>query len=61
MQIAGEKLGKSAQFAAVKATGIIDAPLQQVYDLFTDNSRVSEYNEYCKEVCVHVCTMCMYS
>ena len=22
----------------------------QVYDLFTDNSRVHEYNEYCKEV-----------
>ena len=25
-------------------------PCVQVYDLFTDNSRVHEYNEYCKEV-----------
>lgn len=48
--IAGERLGKSAQFAAIKAQGIIDAPLDTVYDLFTDNARVSEYNEYCKEV-----------
>eukprot|EP00802_Teleaulax_amphioxeia_P012351 Tamp_12393.p1 GENE.Tamp_12393~~Tamp_12393.p1 ORF type:complete len:237 (+),score=53.46 Tamp_12393:879-1589(+) len=50
MEIAGKRVGAASKFACVRAYKIIDAPLDQVYDLFTDNSRVQEYNEYCKFV-----------
>ena len=48
--IAGEPVGRASQFAAVKARGVLNAPLDRVYSLFTDNERVGEYNEYCKEI-----------
>lgn len=38
------------RFACVKATAIISVPPEVVYLLFADNSRVSEYNEHCREV-----------
>eukprot|EP00960_Hanusia_phi_P044630 756748-Hanusia_phi.AAC.2 len=50
MVVAGKKIDKASKFACVKAQAVIDAPLEKVYDLFVDNSRVREYNEYCKEV-----------
>mmetsp|Transcript_14823 Transcript_14823/g.34797 ORF Transcript_14823/g.34797 Transcript_14823/m.34797 type:complete len:510 (+) Transcript_14823:186-1715(+) len=50
MPIAGRKIGSAAKFACVKAQATIDAPLEKVYELFLDNSRVQEYNEYCKGV-----------
>ncbi|KAJ1478377.1 hypothetical protein T484DRAFT_1817773 [Baffinella frigidus] len=50
LMIADRKVDRASKFAVVKARAIIDAPVSQVYDLFTDNSRVHEYNEYCKEV-----------
>lgn len=40
----------SAQFACVKATAVLSVPPEVVYLLFADNSRVSEYNEHCREV-----------
>eukprot|EP00287_Rhodomonas_sp_CCMP768_P007828 CAMPEP_0196731390 /NCGR_PEP_ID=MMETSP1091-20130531/11149_1 /TAXON_ID=302021 /ORGANISM="Rhodomonas sp., Strain CCMP768" /LENGTH=450 /DNA_ID=CAMNT_0042074523 /DNA_START=251 /DNA_END=1599 /DNA_ORIENTATION=- len=50
MRIAGKPIGVSSKFACVKAKAVIDAPLDKVYALFLDNSRVQEYNEYCKDV-----------
>jgi len=50
LEIAGLKVGPASKFACVKAKAIIDAPLEKVFDLFTDNSRAHEYNEYCKEI-----------
>ena len=41
---------KSPRFACVKATAVISVPPEVVYLLFADNSRVSEYNEHCREV-----------
>mmetsp|Transcript_38156 Transcript_38156/g.49226 ORF Transcript_38156/g.49226 Transcript_38156/m.49226 type:complete len:359 (+) Transcript_38156:217-1293(+) len=41
---------RAAKFAAVKAFGVIDAPVEEVYKLFLDNSRVSEYNDQCAQV-----------
>lgn len=38
------------QFACVKATAILNVPPGIVYRLFSDNSRVGEYNEHCQEV-----------
>ena len=49
-RIADRAIGKAAKFACVRAHSVIDAPLEEVYDLFTDNTRVHEYNEYCKGV-----------
>lgn len=49
-QFAGIRAGKAAQFACIKASGIIDAPIDKVFELFKDNDRAKEYNEYCKEV-----------
>lgn len=46
----GDASTKMPQFACVKATAILDVPPDVVYRLFEDNSRVSEYNEHCKEV-----------
>eukprot|EP00752_Nemacystus_decipiens_P004825 g4391.t1 len=40
----------SPRFACVKATAVISVPPEVVYLLFADNSRVSEYNEHCREV-----------
>lgn len=45
-----EAAGKAPQFACVKATAILSVPPEVVYLLFADNSRVSEYNEHCREV-----------
>ena len=39
---------KGSKHACVKSTGVVKAPLDVVFELFTDNSRVSEYNEHCK-------------
>mmetsp|Transcript_51791 Transcript_51791/g.105408 ORF Transcript_51791/g.105408 Transcript_51791/m.105408 type:complete len:518 (+) Transcript_51791:192-1745(+) len=47
---AGKNIGSAAKFACVKARSVIDAPLETVYELFLDNTRVQEYNEYCKDV-----------
>ena len=41
---------KGSKHACVKSTGIIKAPLEAVFELFTDNTRVSEYNEHCKVI-----------
>ena len=53
LQIADRRVDRASKFAVVKARAVIDAPVEQVYDLFTDNSRVSEYNAYCKDVRDH--------
>jgi len=50
LEIAGLKVGSASKFACVKATAVIDAPLEKVFELFTDNARAHEYNEYCKEI-----------
>jgi len=49
-KIAGKRVDQAAKFACVKAQAVIDAPLESVYELFLDNKRVHEYNEYCKDV-----------
>ena len=36
-----------AKFACIKATAVLAAPPREVYKLFLDNSRVSEYNDHC--------------
>jgi uncharacterized protein YndB with AHSA1/START domain len=28
--------------------GVIDAPVEKVFELFLDNKRVHEYNEHCR-------------
>jgi len=43
------KLTGPTKFLCVRAIGIIDSPLPQVYDLFRSNEFVREYNEYCQE------------
>lgn len=40
----------ATKFACIKATAVILAPPQEVYKLFLDNSRVSEYNEHCAKL-----------
>jgi hypothetical protein len=32
----------------VKAVGVVDAPVDRVFDLFLDSARVGEYNEHCR-------------
>ena len=50
-KFAGLRTGKgAAQFVVVKAQGIIDVPVDQLFELFKDNEKAKEYNEYCKEV-----------
>ena len=41
---------KGSKHACVKASAIIDAPPEAVFNLFIDNSRVTEYNDHCIEV-----------
>jgi hypothetical protein len=41
---------KSGKHACVRSKGTINAPAQAVFDLFVDNTRVSEYNEHCSEL-----------
>lgn len=41
---------KGSKHACVKSTGIVKASPDAVFDLFVDNTRVSEYNEHCKEM-----------
>lgn len=31
-----------------QAIGVIDAPVEKVFELFLDNTRVHEYNEHCR-------------
>jgi hypothetical protein len=50
LAVGGQPLGKTSQFYAIMAQGILDAPPHQVHTYFIDNSRVREYNEYCKEI-----------
>ena len=50
LAVGGQPLGKTSQFYAIMAQGILDAPPAQVHKYFIDNSRVHEYNEYCKEI-----------
>ena len=38
---------RGSKHACVKSVGIIDAPPEKVFKLFSDNSRVTEYNEHC--------------
>jgi hypothetical protein len=38
---------RGSKHACVKSEGIIDAPPEDVFQLFLDNSRVREYNEHC--------------
>jgi hypothetical protein len=41
---------KGSKHACVKSTGIVKVSPDAVFDLFVDNTRVSEYNEHCKEM-----------
>lgn len=40
----------AAKFSCVKATAILHARPEDVFQLFLDNSRVGEYNEHCRKV-----------
>jgi len=40
----------AAKHACIKATAVIKAPPREVFKLFLDNSRVSEYNEHCNDL-----------
>lgn len=42
--------GPSSQYACVMCHGVINSPPKAVLSLFEDNSRVSEYNSFCKEI-----------
>lgn len=42
--------GPSAQYACVMCYGIINSPVKDVFSLFEDNARVSDYNSFCKEI-----------
>lgn len=37
-------MGEGSHFACVKCTGNINAPAQNIFELFEDNTRVKEYN-----------------
>ena len=41
---------KGGKHACVRSTGILNAPATEVFNLFIDNDRVSEYNEHCVKV-----------
>ena len=41
---------KGSKHACIKSSGILKANAEDVYNLFLDNSRVSEYNEHCEVV-----------
>mmetsp|Transcript_13522 Transcript_13522/g.27626 ORF Transcript_13522/g.27626 Transcript_13522/m.27626 type:complete len:297 (+) Transcript_13522:1251-2141(+) len=38
------------KFACIKATAVVQASPQDVYNLFLDNARVNEYNEHCHKL-----------
>ena len=44
--VSKEDASKGSKHAIVKSVGIIDATPQSVFELFEDNSRVTEYNEH---------------
>lgn len=45
------QVGETAsKFLCVKAEAVLDASPAQVYTLFVDNTRVREYNEFCKQI-----------
>ena len=49
-----EDAAKGSKHICIKSSGIIKAPPEAVFNLFVDNSRVSEYNEHCtrmKDIC----------
>ena len=41
---------KGGKHACVRSSGILKAPALEVFNLFIDNDRVSEYNEHCTKV-----------
>ena len=49
-EVAGRVIGDEAKFAMVKCECVLEAPPGQVYEFFTSNRRVKEYNEYCTQV-----------
>jgi len=49
-RFAGIRTGKASQFVCIKATGVVGVPPDAVFELFKDNDKAKEYNEYCKEV-----------
>jgi len=48
--VAPQDASKGSKHACVRATGVVDAPPDKVFELFLDNGRVHEYNEHCIEV-----------
>ena len=46
----GYQVGDASKFLCVKAEAILEASPEKVYSLFVDNSRVREYNEFCKQI-----------
>jgi hypothetical protein len=42
--------GPSSQYACVMCHGVINSPPKTVLSLFEDNSRVAEYNSFCKDI-----------
>jgi len=46
----GGDTDRAHKFAVVKATATLRATPEAVYELFLDNSRVHEYNEFCRRV-----------
>jgi len=40
----------AGEFVCVKAEAILDAPIETLYSLFLDNSRVPEYNDHCQQI-----------
>lgn len=45
--VAKEDAMRGSKHACVRSVGILEAKPEAVFDLFQDNSRVSEYNEHC--------------
>ena len=41
---------KGGKHACVRSSGVLKAPASDVFNLFIDNGRVSEYNEHCAKV-----------
>lgn len=46
----GGGAGGVSRFACVKAVGVVDAPVERVFELFMDSARVREYNDHCREI-----------
>lgn len=43
-------MGPSSQYACVMCNGVINAPAKDVLSLFEDNTRIGEYNSFCKDI-----------